>query len=131
MTLPTVSPETLAAKLLVRGVHLELTDAIRGYVTDKASRLLRHNDEIIRIRIDVVHDKTAAVTSKFGAHGQIEISGPDLIAHVASDDAYKSVDLLVDKLDGLLRRRHGLRKDKRNHPHDIEFAADLPKAGGR
>jgi hypothetical protein len=30
-------------------------------------------------------------------------------------------------LDTLLRRRHGIRKDKRNHPHDVELEANLPK----
>jgi putative sigma-54 modulation protein len=127
MTLPKVSPETLAEKLLIRGVHLELTDALRTYVAHKTSRLLRHNDHLVRLRVDLEHDKTAAVGQQFIAKGHIEIGGPDLIAAVTSDDAYKSLDLLVDKLDALLRRRHGLRKDKRNHPHDVEIDAELPK----
>jgi putative sigma-54 modulation protein len=127
MTLPKVSPDTLAAKLLIRGVHLKLTEALRAYVVNKAGRLLRHNDYIIRLRVDLEHDKTATVARQFVAKGHIEIGGPDLIAAVNSDDAYKSIDLLTDKLDALLRRRHGLRKDKRNHPHAVELAADLPK----
>jgi putative sigma-54 modulation protein len=127
MTTPTVSPETLAAKLIVRGVHLDLTEALRAYVANKTSRLLRHNDNIVRLRVDLELDKTASVGSGFIAKGQIEISGPALVVGVASDDAYKSIDLMVDKLDALLRRRHGLRKDKRNHPHAVELEAVLPK----
>jgi hypothetical protein len=35
----------------------------------------------------------------------------------------------VDKLDQGLRKRHGLHKDKRNHPHAVEFeGVALPKA---
>ncbi len=128
MTIPTVSPETLAEKLIVRGVHLDLTEALRAYVATKTSRLLRHNDNIVRLRVDLELDKTASVGSAFIAKGQIEISGPDLVVNVASEDAYKSIDLMVDKLDALLRRRHGLRKDKRNHPHAVELDANLPKA---
>ncbi len=128
MTIPTVSPETLAEKLIVRGVHLDLTEALRAYVANKTGRLLRHNDNIVRLRVDLELDRTASVGSAFIAKGPIEISGPDLVVSVATEDAYKSIDLMVDKLDALLRRRHGLRKDKRNHPHAVELEASLPKA---
>lgn len=115
------------SKFIIRGVHLDLTDALRRITMEKAARLLRHNDHILRIRIDLELDKTRGSKDQFLAKGRIEISGPDLIASVHSEDAYKSVDLLVDKLDGLLRERHGLRKDKRNHPHAAELPAELPK----
>ena len=120
-------PEALAAKILVSGIHLELTEALKNIAQHKAARLLRHNDYIVRIRIDLEHDKTRGTPDLFVAKGHIEIGGPDLLASVASDDAYKSLDLLIDKLDSLLRRRHGLRKDKRNHPHGVELTAALPK----
>jgi len=121
------SPEELAAKVIVSGIHLELTDALRQAALEKASRLLRHNSHIVRIRIDLEFDKTKGAGDQFIAKGHIEIGGPDLIASVQSEDGYKSLDFLIDKLDGLLRRRHGLRKDHRNHPHDVELDANLPK----
>jgi putative sigma-54 modulation protein len=121
-------PPDLAAKLIVRGIHLDLTDALRVAAAEKTARLLRHNDHIIRLRVDLELDKTHEVGSQFIAKGHIEIAGPDLLASVTSDDCYKSLDLLVDKLDGLLRRRHGLHKDKRNHPHPIDIDTPLPKA---
>lgn len=121
------TPASLAAKLILRGVHLEISDALRIAAAEKTSRLHRHNDHIIRLRVDLEHDKTRGIGDQFIAKGHIEIAGPDLIASVASDDAYKSLDLLVDKLDGLLRRRHGVHKDKRNHPHPVELDTVLPK----
>ncbi len=120
-------PPDLAAKLIVRGIHLELTDALRAAIAEKTARLLRHNDHLIRLRVDLELDKTHGVGAQFIAKGHIEIAGPDLIASGSSDDAYQSLDLLVDKLDGLLRRRHGLHKDKRNHPHAVELDTTLPK----
>lgn len=116
------------SKFIIRGIHLDLTDALRRITMEKAARLLRHNDYILRIRLDLEHDKTRGAKDQFIAKGRIEISGPDLIASVQSEDAYKSVDLLVDKLDALLRERHGRRKDNRNHPHSSELGAPLPKA---
>lgn len=127
MSIDKLPAADLEAKLLLRGLHLDLTPALRAAITDKMARVLRHNTHIIRLRVDLDHDKTRAVGRQFIAKGHIEIAGPDLVASVASDDAYKSLDLLADKLDALLRRRHGRRKDKRNHPHAVEIAAALPK----
>lgn len=123
-----VTPEVIGAKVILRGIHLELTDAMRTVFNEKAARLLRHEPRIIRIRIDVELDKTKHAKDHFVAKGVIEINGPDLVASVDSDDAYKSVDLLADKLDGLLRKRHSELKDKRHHPHAVELGAAIPKA---
>jgi putative sigma-54 modulation protein len=115
------------AKFIIRGIHLDLTEALKQIAIEKATRLLRHNDHIIRLRIDLELDKTRGNADQFVAKGRIEISGPDLIASVHSEDAYKSLDLLIDKLDGQLRERHNHRKDKRNHPHAVELDSSLPK----
>lgn len=121
-----ITPEILAAKVIVSGIHLDLTDALKAAAHHQASKLLRHNDQIVRIRIDIEHDKTRGAGDEFVAKGHIEIGGPDLIASVNSDDAYKSLDLLADKLDRLIRRRHrkqvGGRHDEDIRHHDPEAA---------
>jgi len=115
-TLPDLlTPENLAGKLIATGIHLDLTPALRQRVAEKVSRLLRHEPRIDRIRIELDHDKTKGV-ARFVAKGRIEISGPDLIASVSDGDAYKSIDLLVDKLDAALRRRAGKKTGPRNDP---------------
>lgn len=60
--------------------------------------------------------------------GQIKIRGPELVASAEGKDAYDVIDTLVYKLDRLLERRHGRRKERRNHPRAPEIHADLPKA---
>jgi putative sigma-54 modulation protein len=122
-----VSSEDTAEKLIIRGVHLTITDALHAVVTGKATRLLRRNDQIVRVRIDLEFDRTQGVGKQFIAKGRIEIGGPDLMASVATEDAYASLDLLIDKLDRLLRQRHGLWKDHRNHPHPVERAEAFRK----
>jgi putative sigma-54 modulation protein len=120
-------PPSAADRLIVRGIHLELTDALRAAAAEKTARLFRHEEHIIRLRIDVECDKTQDINHRFVAKGQIEIRGPDLIASVSSEDAYKCIDLLVDKLDGLLRKRHSHRKENLHHPHGVEISDSLPK----
>ncbi|PTX96420.1 ribosome-associated translation inhibitor RaiA [Opitutus sp. ER46] len=125
------NPDDLASKLILQGVHVELTPAMQDVIRDKFGVLLRHNEWIIRLNIRLNKDQARGRQNHFTATGHIEIGGPDLVAHVESDDAYSALDGLVDKLDKLLRDRHERRKDKRNHPEDIEIDAPLPKIPGR
>lgn len=125
--MPHITPEVIGAKLILRGIHLDLTDAMKAIIQEKAGRLLRHEPRIDRIRIDVELDKTKTTQAHFIAKAHIEISGPDIVASVDSEDAYKSIDLLVDKVDGLLRKRHSELKEKRHHPHPVELGGPLPK----
>jgi putative sigma-54 modulation protein len=127
LRMPHITPEVIGAKVILRGIHLDLTDAMKAIINEKAARLLRHEPRIDRIRIEVELDKTKTSQAHFIAHGRIEISGPDLVASSDSNDAYKSIDLMVDKLDGLLRKRHSSLKEKRHHPHGVEIGAPLPK----
>ncbi|MEY4939861.1 MAG: hypothetical protein RIQ93_1596 [Verrucomicrobiota bacterium] len=118
-------PEDLAAKLILRGVHLELTDALRAIATEKAGRLIRHHGDIVRVRLDLEFDQTRSVEHHFLAKGHIEIGGPDLLASVASEDGYKSLNLLMDKLDEQLRRRRGFREaTRRGDPQVVQAAAN-------
>lgn len=119
-----ITPEILANKVIVSGIHVELTDALKEAAHHQASKLLRHNEHIVRIRLDIEHDKTRGHGEQFIAKGLIEISGPDLISSATSEDAYKSLDLLADKLDRLIRRRHrkrvGTRNDVRNQAAKLQ-----------
>ena len=116
-------------ELIVSGIHFDLTPAIKTFVHDKMERLFRHDERIVRIRVELEYDSKHDVDHKFVAKAHIVIHGPDINATAQSDDCYKSIDLLVDKLDGILRQRHSHSKAKRNHPHAVEFdGVDLPKA---
>jgi len=127
---PTKSRSSPSPRIIVRGVHLDLTDALKAIAEEKAARLLRHQDHIIRVRLDLEHDQTRAPRAAFVAKGHIEIRGPDLVASVASEDLYKSLDTVVDKLDRMLRKRATAVIVKRQHPHRVEIPAALPKVDG-
>lgn len=114
-------------ELILTGIHVDLTDAMKSYMHEKVDRLFRHEEHIVRVRIEIECDPNTAKDSKFTAKGHVQIQGPDINISVRSEDAYKSIDLLVDKLDRKLRRRSRLRKVKRNHPHSVEITDMLPK----
>jgi len=122
---PILSEST--GKILVTGIHLEITPALRVAALKKAARLLRHQTQVVRIRIDI--ELINAERTRFVAKGHIEIGGPDIVARVSSDDAYKSLDLLVDRLDRRLRERTRTLADRRNNrPEGTEFRDRLAQA---
>lgn len=123
--------DDIANKIIMQGVHVELTAAMQNIIREKFSVLLRHNERIVRINVRLNQDQKRGLKHHYTATGQIEIGGPDLVASVKGEDAYSVLDGLVEKLDELLRDRHERRKDKRNHPQEIEVDAELPKLEAR
>jgi len=115
-------------ELIVSGIHLELTQSMKTFVQEKADRLFRHEERILRIRVELECDSKERFGARFKAKGHVIIDGPALNATVESEECHKAVALLTDKLDRMLSRRAQLLKVKRHHPHAIEFGAPLPKA---
>lgn len=114
-------------EIVISGIHLELTDALKSIAREKVAKLIRHEDRVDRIKVDLEYDRTRDHTEQFIAKGRIEIAGPDLVVSVASEDLHESLDKLVDKLDRMLRRRSRYQKVKRKQAHDIDVPALLPK----
>jgi putative sigma-54 modulation protein len=114
--------------LIVSGIHLDLTPSIKTFVQEKADRLFRHEERILRLRVELEYDPKEKFAARFKAKGHLKMNGPELNASVASDECHKAVSLLMDKLDRMLNRRAQLYKVKRHYLHAIEFGAPLPKA---
>jgi putative sigma-54 modulation protein len=116
-------------EIIVSGIHIDLTPSLKTYVLEKVERLFRHEERIVRLRVELECDSKQAISQRFTAKGHIQIHGPDINAHELAEDCYKAVDFLVDKLDRMLRRRSTGFKEKRKHLHGIEWTdVDLPKA---
>jgi putative sigma-54 modulation protein len=115
-------------ELIVSGIHLELTPSLKTFVQEKTERLFRHEDRIVRVRVELECDPKETVGARFKAKGHIAIHGPDMNATVASDECHKAVALLVDKLDRMLRRRSRLMKVKRHLTHVPDQDAEVSTA---
>jgi putative sigma-54 modulation protein len=115
-------------ELIVSGIHLDLTPSLKTFVQEKADRLFRHEERILRLRVELESDPKEKFGARFKAKGHLTIDGPALNATVESDECHKAVALLADKLDRMLSRRAQLMKARRHRIHAIEFGAPLPKA---
>ncbi len=116
------NPETI-----ITGNHLELTESLKAHVRQKTEKLFRHEPRIIRIRVELEFDRTRTRHERFKARGIVEIHGPDLVASDSGDEMYKVIDLMVGKLDRMLRNRARHFRAKRAHPHPVELSASIPK----
>lgn len=126
---PDHGAEDHSEEIFVRAHHFTLTPPLRLAAIKKAARLFRSHRHIIRIRLDLEQDHITPDHSRLIAKGRIELPGPDLIVSVESDDAYKSLDLLVDRLNRMLRERSRARTDRRNNrPAGAEFRDFLAPA---
>lgn len=114
-------------EVIVSGIHLELTPSLKTFVSEKAQRLFRHQERIIRVRVELECDTKQSVDSRFIAKGHVNIYGPDLNATVAADECHKAVSLMMDKLDRMLERRNSLHKAKRKDVHPAEIGTEIPK----
>ena len=100
--------------LILSGLHLSLTDGHKEVVNSKMEKIFKHEEKIIRARIELERSsKSSSHENEFVAKGHIELKGSTITISAASDNIYKSIDDLIEKLDRGLRRRSRLKKVKR------------------
>ncbi|BCN92788.1 ribosomal subunit interface protein [Thiomicrorhabdus immobilis] len=78
----------------ITGHHIDVTDALRAYVTEKLSKLSRHFDHVTNVHVILTVEKQSQK-----AEATVHVSGTDLFAQHDTEDMYASIDGLVDKLD--------------------------------
>ncbi len=96
--------------LNVSGHHLDITPAIRTYVSGKLERVTRHFDHVIDAHVILSVEKLLRK-----AEITLHVRGKDIHAECIDSDLYAAIDLLVDKLDRQVIKH----KDKTQaKPHD-------------
>ncbi len=85
--------------LQISGHHLEITPAIRDYVTGKLERVTRHFDNVIDVNVILSVDKLKQM-----AEVTVHLSGKDIHVEAAEEDLYAAIDSLVDKLDRQIQK---------------------------
>lgn len=78
----------------ITGHHIDVTDALRTYVSEKLEKIERHFDHVTNVHVILTVEKQSQK-----AEATVHVSGADLFAQHDSEDMYASIDGLVDKLD--------------------------------
>ncbi|GAB4203842.1 MAG: ribosome-associated translation inhibitor RaiA [Tibeticola sp.] len=85
--------------LTISGHHLEVTPALREYVTNKLDRIIRHFDQVVDVKVILTVDNQKEKDKRQRAECTVHVKGNDLFAQSAHEDLYAAIDELMDKLD--------------------------------
>ena len=99
--------------LTISGHHLEVTPALRSYVTTKLDRILRHFDQVVDVKVLLTIENQKEKERRQRAECSFRVIGSDMFAQSAHADLYAAVDELVDKLDRQVVRH----KDRLQNHH--------------
>jgi ribosomal subunit interface protein len=117
--------------VVVTGRHCELSDRFRGHVTEKLSRLEKHDHRIIRVQVEVEQERNPrqadrAVRVELTAFSK----GPVIRAEAAAEEKMGALDLALDKMQAQMRRaadRRRVHKGRNAHVGVGEALASLPE----
>lgn len=93
-------------QIILAGHHVEITDALREYVNSKFDKLERFFDRINNVHVVLNVEKLEHI-----AEATLHVNQGEIHAKANSENMYKAIDLLSDKLVKQLNRH----KDKMNH----------------
>ena len=83
----------------VTGHHVDITPALRKYVTSKFERLARHFDNVRDVHAVLTVEKL-----QHKAEADLRVSGNHIHADAIEGDMYAAIDVLIDKLDRQIKK---------------------------
>ena len=81
-------------QITIVGHHVEVTEALRTYVTDKMDHLKRLEEYIKSINVILTVEN---LDQK--AEAKVSVKGDELFADSVAESMYAAIDTLVDKLE--------------------------------
>lgn len=100
----------------ITGHHVEVTPALREYVTGKVDKVIRHFDHVTSVHVILTVEKLVQK-----AEITVHVKGKDIHADSNDADLYAAIDKLVDKLDRQVLKYKGKNHD---HPHERPSVED-------
>ena len=80
--------------LNITGHHLDVSPAIRDYVTSKLDRVVRHFDHVTATHVILSVEKLVQK-----AEVTLHVRGKDIHVEAQDGDLYAAIDAMTDKLD--------------------------------
>jgi putative sigma-54 modulation protein len=96
--------------LNITGHHVEVTPALRDYVTGKVDKVIRHFDHVTSVHVILSVEKLVQK-----AEITLHVKGKDIFADSSDADLYAAIDLLIDKLERQVQKYKGKHHD---HGHE-------------
>ena len=101
-------------KLILTGHNLKVTQAIEDHVIDKIEKLDHFDPRAIDARVLIEHDTTKPSEKRFKCSVRLAVKGPDLYAADYEEDLYAAIDLVMKKIEQLIRKRQSKYKARKH-----------------
>ena len=95
-------------QIQLSGHHVDITPALRQFVSDKLERVERHFEQV-----GTVHVILSVEKMRHKAEATIHLNRGTVFADAEADDMYAAIDALVDKLDRQVKKQKEKNKDHR------------------
>ena len=106
----------------ITGKHIEITDAIRSHIEEKASKLPRYLDSVMQI--DVIVEGNEGVMRSVEVIVSVE-HRDDVVARESEPDLYACIDKAMHKVERQLRKtKEKQRNNKYGTPAERERLAE-------
>src|ERR1700735_555294 len=91
-------------QVMVTGRNVELTPALKGYLTDKLQRSQKHFDHTLMATALLSVAKNPSVAQNQTAEVTIKLNGSVIRGEESTENMYASIDLVADKIERQLRK---------------------------
>ncbi len=94
-------------KIVIEGKNIQLTQALKDYVTDKLHKLGIHYEHVIKgheVKVKLSVLKNPRITENNITEVTIFLDGKIVRSEQASEDMYASIDLVANKLDRQIQK---------------------------
>jgi len=81
-------------KLIITGRHFEISEALRKYIEMKFEKIMNHFDHVIDAKFILSVEKLSNIVD-----ATIHLPHLDINAKSIHEDMYKSIDLVIHKID--------------------------------
>ena len=120
-------------EVVVTGRHCEVSDRFREHVSEKLTRLEKHDHRIMRVQVEVELEKNPRQHDRAT---KVELTafskGPVIRAEAAAEDKMGALDLAVDKMQAQMRRAADRRRVHKGRNEHVSVGEALAThAGGR
>ncbi len=107
-------------KLTISGHHIDVTDALKTYVTAKLDKVTSHFEDVVDTKVTLSVEKHK---EKDGKHAEctLHIKGADLFAESSNVDLYAAIDEMAGKLE-----RQVMRHKEKMQDHSKDAAKRAP-----
>jgi len=86
-------------KIIFKGKHIEVTDAIRNYIEKRLSKIERHFDHILEVIVTLSVEKSRQIVEV-----TLQTNRALIRAEEETDDMYTSIDKVADKLERQIKK---------------------------